>query len=86
MAGKVFFSVSMSLDGFIAPESTEGILATPEQREQDPRLARWMAQWMELQAWIFPLRFFRTQDGWSRPRGLSAGRRRRRRAGGHGRR
>ena len=59
MAGKVFFSVSMSLDGFSAPESMEGILATPERREQDPRLERWMAQWMELQAWIFPLRFFR---------------------------
>ncbi|WFE24855.1 dihydrofolate reductase family protein [Solwaraspora sp. WMMD791] len=49
MAGKVFFSVSMSLDGFIAPE----------QREQDPEPERWMAQWMELQAWVFPLRFFR---------------------------
>ena len=59
MAGKVFFSVSMSLDGFSAPESMEGILATPEQREQDPRLEQWMAQWMELQAWIFPQRFFR---------------------------
>jgi hypothetical protein len=59
MAGKVFFSVSMSLDGFSAPESMQGILATPEQREQDPRLERWIAQWMELQAWIFPQRFFR---------------------------
>ncbi|MFV2099150.1 MULTISPECIES: dihydrofolate reductase family protein [unclassified Micromonospora] len=49
MAGKVFFSVSMSLDGFSAPE----------QQEQDPKLERWMAQWMELQAWAFPLRFFR---------------------------
>jgi dihydrofolate reductase len=49
----------MSLDGFIAPESMEGFLATPEQREQDPRLERWMAQWMELQQWIFPQRFFR---------------------------
>ena len=58
MAGKVFFSVSMSLDGFSAPESMEGIFATPEQRAQDPRLERWMAQWRELQAWIFPLRFF----------------------------
>ena len=44
MAGKVFFSVSMSLDGFIAPESL-GDLMGP--------------QWMELQQWIFPLRFFR---------------------------
>jgi hypothetical protein len=55
MAGKVFFSVSMSLDGFSAPESMDGILATPEQRKQDPRLERSMAQWMELHAWIFPL-------------------------------
>ena len=46
MAGKVFFSVSMSLDGFIAPEGRMG----------DPR---WMAQWKELQQWLFPLRFFR---------------------------
>jgi dihydrofolate reductase len=45
VAGKVFFSVSMSLDGFIAPEGRMG----------DPR---WMAQWMELQQWIFPQRFF----------------------------
>ncbi|WP_229068907.1 dihydrofolate reductase family protein [Actinoplanes sp. DH11] len=59
MAGKVFFSVSMSLDGYSAPESMEGIRATPEQREQDPRPDRWVAQWMELQAWIFPQRFFR---------------------------
>ena len=42
MAGKVFFSVTMSLDGFIAPD-----------------VQRWMAQWMELQQWIFPQRFFR---------------------------
>ena len=44
MAGKVFFSVSMSLDGFIAPESSEDLMGQ---------------QWMELQAWIFPQRFFR---------------------------
>jgi len=48
MAGKVFFSVSMSLDGYIAPE----------ERTDDPERQRWMAQWMELQQWIFPLRFF----------------------------
>ena len=63
MARKVFFSVSMSLDGFIAPESMEWILATPEQREQDPRLGRWMAQWIELQQWVFPQRFFRQNLG-----------------------
>jgi dihydrofolate reductase len=44
MAGKVFFSVSMSLDGFIAPESPEDLMGR---------------QWMELQQWIFPQRFFR---------------------------
>src|SRR5947208_14056901 len=49
MAGKVFFSVTMSLDGFIAPE----------ERIDDPDVQRWMAQWMELQQWIFPQRFFR---------------------------
>jgi dihydrofolate reductase len=59
MAGKVFFSVSMSLDGFIVPESMDWITATPEQRQRDPRLARSMTQWMQLQGWAFPLRFFR---------------------------
>jgi dihydrofolate reductase len=63
MAGKVFFTVSMSLDGYSAPESMDAIFATPEQREQDPRLDRWMAQWMELHAWIFPQRFFRENLG-----------------------
>ncbi|MFE2531647.1 dihydrofolate reductase family protein [Streptomyces sp. NPDC059371] len=60
MAGKVFFSVSMSLDGFIAPESVpvEDELFAPG-KQDDPRVRRWMAQWMELQQWIFPLRFFR---------------------------
>ena len=58
MAGKVFFSVSMSLDGFVAPESMEGLIA-PEERRDDPDVQRWMAQWMELQQWIFPQRYFR---------------------------
>jgi dihydrofolate reductase len=40
----VFFSVSMSLDGFIAPDSPEELMGQ---------------QWMELQAWVFPLRFTR---------------------------
>jgi len=44
MAGKVFFSVSMSLDGFIAPDSPEELMGQ---------------QWMELQAWVFPQRFMR---------------------------
>jgi len=44
MAGKVFFSVSMSLDGFIAPQSSDELMGQ---------------QWMELQQWLFPLRFTR---------------------------
>ncbi|HTU58275.1 MAG TPA: dihydrofolate reductase family protein [Polyangiales bacterium] len=59
MAGKVFFSVSMSLDGFIMPESMAWLQATPEQRLEDPKLQRSMTQWSELQGWAFPLRFFR---------------------------
>jgi dihydrofolate reductase len=49
MAGKVFFSVSMSLDGFIAPD----------ERLHAPYSPGWMAQWMELQQWLLPLRFLR---------------------------
>lgn len=44
MAGKVFFSVSMSLDGFIAPESSKELMGP---------------KWLELQRWVFPQRFFR---------------------------
>ena len=44
MSGKVFFSVTMSVDGFIAPDSPEELMGR---------------QWMELQRWVFPLRFFR---------------------------
>ncbi|MFG1944874.1 dihydrofolate reductase family protein [Nonomuraea sp. NPDC048826] len=44
MARKVFFSVSMSLDGFIAPASAGELMGR---------------QWMELQRWVFPQRFFR---------------------------
>jgi dihydrofolate reductase len=48
MAGNVFFSVSMSLDGFIAPASLGELMGR---------------QWMELQRWIFPTRFFRENLG-----------------------
>ncbi|GAB3518272.1 dihydrofolate reductase family protein [Arthrobacter monumenti] len=44
MADKVFFSVSMSLDGFIAPGSSEELMGQ---------------QWMELQQWVFRQRHFR---------------------------
>src|SRR3954463_12358897 len=59
MAGKVFFSVSMSLDGFVAPDGvTVEDVFSPE-AQNDPRVQRWMTQWSELQAWVFPQRFFR---------------------------
>ncbi len=48
MTGKVFFSVSMSLDGFIAPASADDLMGR---------------QWMELQRWVFPQRFFRENLG-----------------------
>lgn len=44
MAGKVFFSVTMSLDGYIAPKSSGELMGR---------------QWLELQQWVFPLRYFR---------------------------
>ncbi|MEV0290204.1 MULTISPECIES: dihydrofolate reductase family protein [unclassified Kribbella] len=60
MAGKVFFSVSMSLDGFIAPEAVPvEDLFGPEKKPDDPSVRRWMAQWMELHQAAFPQRFFR---------------------------
>ncbi|MEH1101862.1 dihydrofolate reductase family protein [Micromonospora sp. CPCC 205561] len=59
MAGKVFFSMSMSLDGFIAPEPVPVDNYFAPEKQDDPDVRRWMAQWMELQQWIFPLRFFR---------------------------
>lgn len=59
MAGKVFFSVSMSLDGYMAPEPVPVELAFSPEGQDDPGVQRWMAQWSELQAWVFPQRFFR---------------------------
>ena len=49
MAGKVFVSVTVTVDGFIAPET----------RADDPTFERWMEQWSQLQQWVFPQRFFR---------------------------
>jgi dihydrofolate reductase len=62
MAGKVFFSVTMSLDGFIAPVFPKSVpvdgFFAPE-KQDDPDVQRWLAQWAELQQWLFPLRFMR---------------------------
>lgn len=46
---KVFFSVTMSLDGFIAPEFMQ----------LDQPVEKWLGQWMELQSYVFQQRFFR---------------------------
>ncbi|MDQ6720105.1 MAG: dihydrofolate reductase family protein [Candidatus Dormibacteraeota bacterium] len=46
---KVFFSVTMSVDGFIAPEMMK--MGVP--------LEQWLPQWMELQKYVFEQRFFR---------------------------
>jgi dihydrofolate reductase len=45
----VFFSVTMSLDGFIAPKFMK--LGVPAEQ--------WLSEWMELQKYVFEQRFFR---------------------------
>ena len=49
MTSNVFFSVSMSLDGYIAPDSLGQLMGK---------------QWMELQRWIFPLSSFGRTSSW----------------------
>ncbi|HEV2459341.1 MAG TPA: dihydrofolate reductase family protein [Ktedonobacterales bacterium] len=51
--GKVFFSVGMSLDGFMAPEGMDMAHA------DDPSYNDWLSQWNELQNWVSEQRFFR---------------------------
>jgi dihydrofolate reductase len=50
---KVFFSVTMSLDGYIAPKLMQ-LGVPPEQ---------WLPQWMDLQKYVFEQRFFRQNLG-----------------------
>jgi hypothetical protein len=50
---KVFFSVTTSLDGCIAPEGMD--LA----HDGDPSFKDWLNQWTELQKWLGEQRFFR---------------------------
>jgi dihydrofolate reductase len=59
MTGKVFFSVTMSLDGYIGPESSPDDIEAMRRGESTPGLERWTAQWGQLQSWIFEQRFFR---------------------------
>jgi dihydrofolate reductase len=50
---QVFFLVSVSLDGFLAPPGMELAHAS------DPTYQDWGAQWGKLQSWILPQRFLR---------------------------
>jgi dihydrofolate reductase len=51
--GKVFFSVGMTLDGFMAPAGMD--LAHAD----DPNFNDWMQQWGQLMGWVEQQRFFR---------------------------
>ncbi|MGZ6066580.1 MAG: dihydrofolate reductase family protein [Polyangiales bacterium] len=53
---KVFFSVSVSLDGHLAPPGMD------LEHAGDPTHENWGAQWGKLQSWIFPTRFFRERS------------------------
>src|SRR5262245_52746714 len=50
---KVFFSISVSLDGYLAPPVMD------LEHAGDPTHENWGAQWGKLQSWILPTRFFR---------------------------
>ena len=50
---KVFFSVSVSLDGYLVPPGMD------MEHAGDPTYEDWAARWGKLQSWIFPQRFFR---------------------------
>ena len=63
MAGKLFFSVSMSLDGFIAPPEGKDAGLRGDDVSHDPEQQLWLARWIELQRWVFPQRFFRENIG-----------------------
>ena len=52
-ASKVFFAVSMSLDGYIAPAGMD------LEHADDPSYKDWGRQWAALQSWVFPQRVFR---------------------------
>ena len=63
MSGKVFFSVTMSLDGFVAPGGVSVGQVFSAEGQNDPRAKRWLKQWSELQAWLLAQRWFRESLG-----------------------
>jgi dihydrofolate reductase len=50
---KVFFSVSVSLDGYLAPPGMD------LEHANDPAFEDWGAQWGKLQRWVLSTQFFR---------------------------
>jgi dihydrofolate reductase len=50
---KVFVNVSMSLDGYMAPEGMD------LEHFADPGYKDWRNKWMSLHAWLLPLKFLR---------------------------
>ncbi len=50
---KVFFLVSVSLDGYLAPPGLD------VEHAADPTYEDWGAQWGKVHSWILPTRFFR---------------------------
>ncbi len=50
---KVFFSVGMSLDGYMAPEGMDAA------HMDDPTYMDWLNRWSALQEWVFRQEFFR---------------------------
>ena len=50
--GNVFFSVSMSLDGYMAPEDGSGARRRPNYHD-------WLRLWSDLQKWVEQQQFFR---------------------------
>ncbi len=54
---KVFFSVSVSLDGYLAPPGMDLAHAG------DPTFESWGAQWGKLQSWVLAQRYFRQRLG-----------------------
>ncbi len=51
--GNVFFSVGMTLDGFLAPAGMD------MDHADDPNFKDWLSQWTALQSWMFQQQFFR---------------------------
>jgi dihydrofolate reductase len=54
---KVFFSVSVSLDGYLVPPGMD------MEHANDPAYENWGAQWGKLQSWLLETRFFREHVG-----------------------